>query len=152
MRNNQLIVVFVVWGVMTLMLLGACDDDSVNEDRNGANETITLAGEIAFDEYKGGVVLIQVCENETSKSVGDGTVTQSPGKCIAEKILPKPGAFLVDADLISTDPQLDLLVYLLNDVDQPSSACRAGVYRQVVSKNQKNLKLTLVADECPIRK
>ena len=133
-----------VWIVVPAFFAAACEHD----------ETVTLAGQVSYDAYTDGVIVIKACESESTSREGFGSISsQHPGECVAETVIDGPGPFSFKASMswADTEPDIDLLAYLVAGEEIPIQSCIAGTMEILSLGNHRDLALTLETDNCPMR-
>ena len=132
-----------VWIAGIAFCATACDQD----------ETVRLSGEVSYDAYTDGVIVIKACESESTSHDGFAISSQTPGECVAETVIEGPGTFSFKATVswADTPPDIDLIAYLVGDKDIPLQSCMAGTSQVLSMGSHRDLALTLKANNCPMR-
>jgi hypothetical protein len=133
--------------LLPFLLFIACDEA---DDCDGKRLKITLAGEIAYEDYESGPIRIYVYEEQSNRCGENGKLSsQTPGEMIGEQELEAPGPFEMEVivEWVGAEkPGLHILVY--NDSDEEDQ-CKAGGMETVSAMVQDDIEIELVTDDCP---
>jgi hypothetical protein len=127
--------------------IGGCRDEE--------EEMVTLSGQVTYDDYQSGVIVLKVCESETSVYTSGGDVfSKSPGDCLKTLVLDAPGEFEVKQTFTwvsGREPDIDLLAYLVPSEETDLESCGAGAALTLSLADHDAVDLILITDECPAR-
>ncbi len=118
-------------------------------------KTVSLSGQIAYDGYQSGVIVIKVCESETSAYTGGNSVfSKTPGDCLKTVVVDGPGPFVANQTFSwvkGHKPDIELLAYLVPTAQTDVQDCEAGDAVTLPLANDDSVEMALVAGECPAR-
>ena len=118
-------------------------------------KTVSLSGQIAYDGYQSGVIVIKVCESETSAyTSGNDVFSKTPGDCPKTVVVDEPGPFVANQTFSWVEghkPDIELLAYVVPTAQTDVQDCEAGDAVTLPLASDDDVLLTLVAGECPAR-
>jgi hypothetical protein len=134
----------IVFICLVAAALAGCDE----------SQTVSLSGEVTYADYQSGVIIIEICESESSTHHGVAVSTQTPGDCVKRVVLEAPGEFSTKATIswAETEPEVQIMAYLVPTADSdPWAGCLAGADTSVSVADHSGIELELVAGDCPSR-
>jgi hypothetical protein len=133
--------------LVALAAVGGCSQEE--------EKTVSLAGEVTYADYESGVIVIEICETESSVYTSGGSVfSEVPGDCVEQIVLEAPGEFSTVRTFTWAEghkPKIEIYAYLLPTAGTDYADCEAGASALLKVANHEEIALALVADECPQR-
>ena len=127
-----------------------CDSEDCCEEEVVAN----LSGEILYDGYQGGPIVIEVCEDVSNRCAGTGGQSQTPGICPKRIELDAPGSFEIAARIKWLGPRPTITIYAYNDADG-DGVCQeetdAGKSIALTAMDHQGLQIVLEPGNCANR-
>ncbi len=107
-------------------------------------ENVVIRGEVRYDDYTIGDVVLRLVEDETCR----GRTCQTPGETIARDRLSAPGSFVLEGKVDDQAQSVHLLGYALGEA-QDTWACEAGAALSFEVADQHDVQLVLEPGNCP---